>query len=160
MKVPAKSTRYTSKLTQWHPPVTTPIFCYKQALCQSFFRKALPRKPVANADAHITMGNAHPLGLHAAAVARRTTELSNVEALRGGTVPLVAHPPWEGCKTDKEDSVASSSTNAEDREEEATSSSNPLPRSLVQAKDDKESHTRLLPSRLLNSSQDQYTLPM
>ena len=159
MKGPAKSTRYTSKLTQWHSPVTTPILCYKQAICQSLFRKTLPRKPVATVDALTTTGNAQCRVLYAATVARRTTGLSNVEALGGGTVHLVAHPPWEGHNRDNKDSVASSSTKAGDRKEEATSSRGPLPRSQVLAEDEEESHTRLLPSWLLNSSWDQYTLP-
>ena len=101
------------------PRVTTPILCYKQVLCQSLFRKALLRGPVANADAHTIMVNALPMGLHAAAVARRTTGLSNVEILGGGSVHLVAHPPWEGHRSrDNEDSMASSSTKAGDEEEE------------------------------------------
>ena len=78
------------------PPITTPILCCKQALYQSLLRKALPRKPVASADAHTTMGNAQHMGLHAVTVARRTTRLSNAEALGGGTVQLVTHPPQEG----------------------------------------------------------------
>ena len=43
MREPAKSTRSTSKLTQWHPLVTTPILCYKQVICQSF-QKGPPKK--------------------------------------------------------------------------------------------------------------------
>ena len=82
MREPTKGTRYTSKLTQWYPPVTTPILCYKQVLCQSLFKKALLRRPVASADTHMIMVNALPMGLHAASVARRTTRLSNVEGRR------------------------------------------------------------------------------
>ena len=111
-----KSTRYTSKLTQWHPPeVTTPILCYKQVLCQSLFRKALPRRPVASVDIH-TM-NALPMALHAVSVTRRITWLSNVEALGGGTAHQNVHPPWEDHRNrSKEDPLAtSSSTKAETR---------------------------------------------
>ena len=140
-------------------PVTTPILCYKQALCRSLFRKALPRKLVASADNHTTTRYAQPIALHAVAVARRTTWLSNAEAPGGGTVQLVTHPSQEGHKIDNKDSAASSSTKAGD-EEATSSSSDPLPtRSLAQAKDEEESHLRLSPSRLLNSSQDQHTLP-
>ena len=60
-----------------------------------------------------------PIGLHAASVARRTTGLSSVEALGGGTVHQDGHPPWEGQSNQgKEDLVASSSTQAGDKEEE------------------------------------------
>ena len=62
--------RYTSKLTLWHPPVTvTAILSYKPMLCQSLFRKALPGKPVASADAHTAMEIALLTVLHAASVA-------------------------------------------------------------------------------------------
>ena len=43
MKGPAKNTRYTSKLTLWQPPVTTPILKCKLMLCQSF-QKDPPKK--------------------------------------------------------------------------------------------------------------------
>ena len=33
-------------------PVNTPNLCFKQVLCWSLFRKALPRSPVANVDTH------------------------------------------------------------------------------------------------------------
>ena len=143
------------------PPVTTPIFCYKQVLCRSLFRKTLPRKPVVSADAHLTMGNAQHMGLHVASMVSRTTGLSNVEAPGGGTVQLVTHPPWEGHnKTDNEDTVASNSTKAGDAEEATNSSSDPLPRSQAKVKDEEKIHTRLPPLQLLNSFQDQHTLPM
>ena len=132
MKGPAKSTKYTSKLTQWHPPVTIPILWFKQVLSQNHFRKALSRKPVANADAHITTGNAQLTELHAASVAIKITGLSNVEALGGGTVQLVAHPPWEGHRTDNGDSATSKPSEAEQEEEETRG---PLPRNLAKVKD-------------------------
>ena len=92
--------------------------------------------------------------------ARRTTGLSNVEALEGGIVHLEAHPPWEGHRSrDNKDSVASSSTKAGDKEEEAmVTSREPLPINQVLDMDE-GGHTKLLPSWLLNSSQDQHTLP-
>ena len=160
MRELAKSTRSTSKLTQWHPPVTTPILCYKQVLCHSLFRKALPRGPVANVDAHTIMVTVLPMGLHAVTVARRTTGLSNVEPLGGGTVHLVTHPPWEGHRSrDNKDSMASSSTKAGDKQEKARSSRDPLPINQLLDGDVEESHTRLQPLWLLNSSQDQHILP-
>ena len=90
--------------------------------CQSLFRKALPRKPVASADAHTAMVTAQPTEPHAVSVAGQTTGLSNVEALGGGTVQLVAHPPWEGHRIDRDASVATSPTKAKDEEEEEMSS--------------------------------------
>ena len=101
-------------------PITTPMLCYKQALCRSLFRKAFPRRPVANADVYTITVNALPMGLHAASVAKRTTELSNVEALGGGTVGQDVHSLQEGHRSrDKEDSPATSSpTKAGDMEEE------------------------------------------
>ena len=53
---------------------------------------------MANVDALTATGNAKLMVLHAASVAGKITGLSNVEAPRGGTVQLVAHPPWEGHK--------------------------------------------------------------
>ena len=61
--------------------------------CRSLFRKALPRKPVASADAHTAMVTAQPMEPHAVSVAGQITGLSNVEAPGGGTVQPVAHPP-------------------------------------------------------------------
>ena len=146
MREPAKSTRYTNKLTQWHLQVTTPILCYKQVLYQSLFRKALPKRPVASVDAHTITVNALLMGLHAVSVARRTTGLSNVEALEGGTACQDAHAPWEGHRSrDNEDSVASSSTKAEEEEEEAMATRSPLPINQVLDRDMEASHTRPFP---------------
>ena len=114
---------------------------------------------MANTDALTTTGNTQHTGLHAAAVTRRTTGLSNVEALGGGSVHLVTHPPQEGHNRDNENSVASSLTKAGDREQEATSSGDPHPRNQVLDEDMEQSHTTLPSSQLLNSSQDQHTLP-
>ena len=160
MREPAKSTRSTSKLTQWHPQqllkssVTNKCFVI-------LFRKALPRRPVANVDSHTTMVNALPIGLHAVSVARRTTGFSNVEGLGGGIVHLDTHPPQEGHRSrDNKDSVASNSTKAGDMEKEAIATSrDPLPINQELDVDEETSHTRLPPSWLLNSSQDQHTLP-
>ena len=96
--------------------------------CRSLFRKALPRKPVASADVHTATVNAQLTGPHAASVAGQITGLSNVEALGGGTVPPVAHPPREGHRIDRDASVATSPTKAGDEEEEETSSRNLLPK--------------------------------
>ena len=51
------------------PPVTTPILLCKLVLCQSLFRKALPRKPVASVDTLTATGNALLTVLHAVSVA-------------------------------------------------------------------------------------------
>ena len=82
--------------------------------CRSLFRKALPRKPVASADAHTAMVIAQLTGPHAASVAGQITGLSNAEALGGGTVQPVAHPPREGHRIDRDASVVTSPTKAED----------------------------------------------
>ena len=96
--------------------------------CRSLFKKALPRKPVASADAHTTTVIAQLTGPHAVSVASQITGLSNVEAPGGGTVQLVAHPPQEGHRIDRDAPVATSHTKAGDEEEEETSSRNLLPK--------------------------------
>ena len=88
--------------------------------CRSLFRKALPRKPVASADAHTTTVIAQPTEPHAVSVASQITGLSNVEAPGGGTVQPVVHHPWEGHK-DRDASVVTSPTKAKDEEEEMSS---------------------------------------
>ena len=96
--------------------------------CRSLFRKALPRKPVASADAHTAMMIAQPTGPHAVSVAGQITGPSNVGALGGGTVQPVAHPPREGHRIDRDASVVTSQTKAEDEEKEETSSRNLHPK--------------------------------
>ena len=32
--------KYTNKLTPWHPPVVTPILCFKQVLCKSLSERS------------------------------------------------------------------------------------------------------------------------
>ena len=71
---------------------------------------------------------AQPTEQHAVSVAIRTTGLSNVEALGGGTVQVVVHPPWEGHRIDRDASAATSQTKAEDVEEEGMPSRNLLPK--------------------------------
>ena len=117
-------------------------------LCRSLFRKALPRKPVASVDAHTATVIAQPSVLHAVSVANRITGLSNVEALGGGTVQLVVHPPWEGHRIDRDDSAPS--RKAGDMEE-AVASRNLLPtRSQAKAMAvEVASHSRQAPSQLL-----------
>ena len=83
---------------------------------------------MASADAHTAMVIAQLTGPHAASVASQITGLSNVEALGGGTVQPVAHPPREGHRIDRDTSVATSPTKAGDKEEEETSSRDPLPK--------------------------------
>ena len=97
--------------------------------CRSLFRKALPGKPVASADAHTAMVIAQPTEPHAASVASQITGPSNVEAPGGGTVQPVAHHPQEGHRIDRDAPVATSSpTKAKDEEEEETSSRDLLPK--------------------------------
>ena len=83
---------------------------------------------MASADTHTAMVIAQPKEPHAASVAGQITGLSNVEAPGGGTVQLVAHPPREGHRTDRDASVATSPTKAKDEEEEETTSRDPLPK--------------------------------
>ena len=112
---------------------------------------------MANADALITMGNVQLTVLHAVSVAAKITGLSNVEALGGGIVQLVSHPPWEGHRIDKDGSVASKPTKAGNME---AASRDLLPtRSQAKAMAEEERPSRQMPSQLLNSSQDQHTLP-
>ena len=108
--------------------------------CRSLFRKALPRKPVANADTHTTTVTAQLTGPHVASVAIQITGLSNVEALRGGTVPPVAHPPREGHRIDRDASVATSQTKAGHEEEEEMSSRNLLPKGQAVAVAEEEAN--------------------
>ena len=60
------------------------------------------------------MVNAQLTGPHAVSVAIQITGLSNAEALEGGTVQPVTHPSWEGHRTDRDASVATSQTKAGD----------------------------------------------
>ena len=114
--------------------------------CRSLFRKALPRKPVASADAHTAMVIAQPMGPHAAIVAGQITGLSNAEAPGGGTVQPVAHPPREGHRIDRDASVATSPTKAGDEEAKETSSRNLLPKGQAVAVAEEEEN----PSRQMH----------
>ena len=101
---------------------------------------------MANVDALTTTGNAKLMVLHAASVADKITGLSNAEALGGGTVQLVTHPPGEGHRIDNSDPVASMPTKPGDMEE-ASSNSDLLPtRNHANDVDEEESHSRLPPS--------------
>ena len=71
---------------------------------------------------------AQPTGPHVVSVAIKITGLSSAEALGGGTVQPVAHPPQEGHRIDRDASVVTSQTKAENEEEEETSSRNLLPK--------------------------------
>ena len=77
-------------------------------------------------------------------MAGQITGLSNVEALGGGTVQPVAHPPQEGHRIDRDASVATSRpTKAEDEEEEETSNRNLLPKGqAVAVAEEEESPSR------------------
>ena len=70
----------------------------------------------------------------------KITGLSNVEALGGGTVQLVTHPPREGHRTDRDTQVATSKTKAGDEEEEAMSSRNLLPKDQAMAMAEEEAN--------------------
>ena len=112
--------------------------------CQSLFRKALPGKLVASADAHTAMVIAQPTEPHAVSVASQITGPNNVEAPGGGTVQPVAHHPREGHRIDRDAPVATSSpTKAKDEEEEETSSRDLLPKGqAVAVAEEEESPSR------------------
>ena len=101
---------------------------------------------MASADAHTAMVIAQLMGPHAASVAGQITGLSNVEALGGGTVQPVVHPPWEGHRIDRDASVATSPTKAGDKEEEETPSRDPLPKGQAVAVAEEEEN----PSRQMH----------
>ena len=104
--------------------------------CQSLSRKALPRRPVASVDAHTTTVTAQLTEPHVASVAILITGLSNVEALGGGTVQPVTHPPQEGHRTDAQ--AATSQIKA--GEEEVVSSRNLLPKGQAMAVAEEEAN--------------------
>ena len=101
---------------------------------------------MASADDHTAMVIAQPMEPHAVSVASQITGLSNVEALGGGTVQPVAHPPREGHRIDRDASVATSPTKAKDEEEEETSSRNLLPKGQAVAVAEEEEN----PSRRMH----------
>ena len=96
--------------------------------CRSLFRKALPGKPVANADTHTATVIAQPTEPHAASVAGQTTGPSNAGAPGGETVQPVAHHPRESHRIDRDAPVVTSHQKAKDEEEEETSSRGLLPK--------------------------------
>ena len=155
MREPAKSTRFINKLTQWHSPVTTLILCYKQVLCQSLFRKALPRSPVANADAHTITVNALPMGLHALSVARRTTGLTGSSERRHSSSVCSLYPGRP--QKQRQQRFSSKQFNKGRGREGNKQRSTPNKPDTEQRRGGKV--TRLLSSWILNSSQDQHTLP-
>ena len=111
--------------------------------CQSLFKKALPGKPVASADAHTAMVIAQPTEPHAASVADQITGPSNVGAPGGGTVQPVAHHPREGNRIDRDAPVVTSHQKAKDEEEEETSSRDLLPKGqAVAVAEEEESPSR------------------
>ena len=63
-----------------------------------------------------------------------------LEALGGGTVQLVTHPPQEGHRTDRDAPAATSQTKAGDEEEETTSSRNLLPKGQAMAVTEEEAN--------------------
>ena len=114
---------------------------------------------MANVDTLTTMRNAKHMALHAVSVAIKITGLSNAEAPRGGTVQLVAHPPWEGHRIDKDSSVASMPTKGRgcgDGKQQQQSTPNKKP-GQGWGQGGKPFKTNF-PLQLLNSCQDQHTL--
>ena len=95
---------------------------------------------MASVDAHTATVTAQLTEPHVASVAISITWLSNVEALGGGTIQLVAHPPQEGHRIDRDASVATSETKAGDEEEEVTSSRNLLPKDQAMAVAEEEAN--------------------
>ena len=71
MKGPAKNTRYTSKLTLWHPPSNSysNLLIQNQCFVEVFSERPSQEKPVASVDAHTAMVNALLMVLHAVSVA-------------------------------------------------------------------------------------------
>ena len=106
--------------------------------CQSLFRKALPGKPVASADAHTATVIAQPTEPHAVSVAGQITGPSNVGALGGGTVQPVTHHPREGHRIDRDAPVVTSHQKAKDEEEEEMSSRDLLPKGQAVAMAEEE----------------------
>ena len=117
-----------------------PILSFKPMPCLSLSRKALPRRPVASADTHTATETAKPMVPHAVSVDVKTTGLSNVKAPEGGTVQLVAHPPQEGHRTDRDTLAVTSQAKAGDEEEEAMASRNSLPKGQAMALAEEEAN--------------------
>ena len=69
MKGPAKNTRYTSKLTLWHPQYLLQSSNTNQCFVEVFSERPSQQKPVASVDTHTAMGNALLMVLHAVSVA-------------------------------------------------------------------------------------------
>ena len=107
------------------------------ALSKSF-QKGPPKKTCGKCGRSHSHGDCQLTGPHAVSVASQITGLSNVEAPEGGTVQPVAHPPREGHRIDRDTSVATSPTKAEDEEEEETSSRNLLPKGQAVAMAEEE----------------------
>ena len=81
---------------------------------------------MASVDAHTATVIAQPTEPHAASVAGQITGPSNVGAPGGGTVQPVTHHPQEGHRIDRDAPVVTSHKKA--KEEEETSSRDPLPK--------------------------------
>ena len=97
------------------------------ALSKSF-QKGPPKKTCGKCGRSHSHGDCPAHGTTCSKCGRLITGLSNVEALGGGTVQPVAHPPREGHRIDRDAPVATSQTKAGDEEEEETSSRNLLPK--------------------------------
>ena len=94
MRVSAKSTKYTNKLTMaLHLITRAPLF--KQMLYPSFHKKIF----VASVGGATTTVNAQHWDRHAISMARRTTGHRCVEHKE--TPQLAAHPPHTSNKTDR-----------------------------------------------------------
>ena len=95
---------------------------------------------MASVDAHTATVIARHTELHAVNVVIRITGLSNVEGPGGATVQLLTHPPWEGHRINRDTSVATSQTKAEDVEEEGMPSRNLLPKGQLVAVAEEEAN--------------------
>ena len=103
MREPAKSTKYTSKLTQPFPQ-TNKTPCFKQALCLSCSRNILLWRPVASVTAHTTLETAQ----HGDLCATSDHRCVQAMALGGGTACQLIEPPHPNHSRGRGDHLASS----------------------------------------------------
>ena len=159
MKGPAKSTKYTSKLTQWH----------LQKLLQSsnsnkcfvkIFSEIPPKKTCGKFGCSHNHGECPAHGTTYSKCGHQNHWAQQCRSSGRRNSSTGHSPALEDHRIDNSDSAASMPTKAWDVEEASSSSIDPLPtRNQAKAVDEEESHSRLPPSQLQNSSQDQHTLP-
>ena len=88
-------------LTQRHPPVTTPILCYKQVLLSKSFQKGPPKKTCGKCGCSHNHRECPAYLITCSSCGKKNHWAQQCRSSRGGTVQLVTHLPWEGHKTDK-----------------------------------------------------------